>query len=522
MRATIRRLAALAVTAFMVWTTGCGIETQVMGITADADIARPELMPKLAHGANLELSHVFLQSTALYLFSSIGTDEMTDGYNSSSTYRRYAVNQYQNRPDVVYSQAHEAGWVAAYAAERMYDVNVEYGTNPDTDPLIAHMYVNAALNMETMAEAHCVACINWGPQGGNLLKGKNPPYDLANPVDSDSIMKHAIAWALKAETVATAAVAAGRTNEIEPTWEHFIPQNSLHAARAILARGYLWLKDYAKADEYAAKVPINFVWNLYSNVDNSWRQEWVYLAQRYALVTVWGSAIATTFKDVVDPRIPWVSCGEYKPGLTVGGRSRSSSEYVNYTSRAGCATSEYNYSGRYRTYDNDLPNYLQLKFTSYDQETPLVTGTEMKLIRAEVALRGGNLGAFAGFVNDVRGYYNVAPIQTPATAGALEYPNAQDDGWSILDREKLFTNWLEGRRHADFRRWQHPFWTGHNYKTPDEELDNAGLDRPQYKRGNGEMDWCLPLPDGEECDVNPYIRTTAWCETLYAPGESGG
>ena len=222
---TLRRLPALVVAASMAWTSGCGIETDVRGITADADIATPPLMATLAHGANLELSHLHLIDYAH--FTAAGTDEITNGYNNSSGYRYRAVNQYQTRPDYVYSQTNEAGWVAAYAAERMYDVNIEYGTDPATDPLIAHMYINAGLAMQWLAEGSCAVCVGWGPNGGNLLKGPREFYNPDVPQDSDSIMRTAITWAEKAEPIAAAAIAAGRTVETEPTWEHFIPQNSL-------------------------------------------------------------------------------------------------------------------------------------------------------------------------------------------------------------------------------------------------------------------------------------------------------
>jgi hypothetical protein len=517
MSAILRGLPALAVAAFIAWTTGCGIETQVTGITADADISRPDLMHVLAHGANLELSHLHLINYSH--FTAAATDEVTNGYNSSGSYRRRAVNQYQQRPDWVYSQTNESGWVAAYAAERMMDVNEDNGTDPGTDPLIAHMRINSALAMQWLAEGQCVACVNWGPDGGELLKGSGDIYDPGNVVDSDSIMQTAITWAEMAETVAQAAAAAGRTNEYEPTWEHFIPENSLNAAYAIQAMGYLWLEDYAKADEFAAKVPIDFVWNLYSHEDNSWRNRWVYYTNQWALTTVWGSAVGTTFRDVQDPRIPWSVCGEYKDGLTVGGRRRSSSEYDRFLENPGCKS--YSYSGRYRTYDGDLPNYAQLKYTSWDDELVLLSGQEMKLVRAEVALRAGNLGAMTGFINDVRAFHGLDPIDVPATAGALEYPNAEDDAWSILDRESLFTLWLDGRRYANFRRWQHPFWTGGHYKTPDEALDNAGQPRPKYMRADGSLDYCMPLPSSEECNINPLVRDTQWCAKLYAPGDGG-
>jgi hypothetical protein len=518
MSTILRRLPALAVAASVVWTTGCGIETQVMGITADADIARPELMAKLAHGANLELSHVYFWANEPWQnLAMVATDEITNGRNNSGSYRRRATSQFHYRPDINYSQANEAGWVAAYAAERMYDVNVEYGTNPDSDPLIAHMHVNSALCMENLAETQCVACLGWGPEGGNLLKGSGDIYDTSNVIDSDSIMEMAVAWAEMAVPVAQAAIAEGRLNDLEPDWEHFIPENSLNAAYGIQARAWLWLEDFAKADEFAAKVPIDFVWNLYSHYDNSWVNDIHYWSNVYAMTTVYKSAIGTTFKDVDDPRIPWEICGEYKEGVTEGiypNYGRSDSDYINLTAdRPACQVYRTGSSARYNTYDDDLPNWVQSKYTSYHDEWPLITGLEMKLIRAEVALRNNNLAQFTTYINEVRDYYGLDPIEQPATAGALEYPNAEDDGWSILDREKLFTHWLDGRRWADFRRWDHPFWAEPHYKTTYEAALNLDLPRPFT---------CAPLPENQECDVNPGVRLTEWCVTLYAPGEGPG
>ncbi len=518
MSTIFRRLPALAVAAAVAWTAGCGIETQVTGITADADIAEPYLMPTLAHGANLELSHIYFSTTGHPLFFlTAPTDEFTGGRNNSGMRRRWAAMQYHQREDATYSQTNEAGWVAAYSAERMRDVNEKAGTDPNTDPLIAHMYINSAINMSMLAETYCVACIGWGPEGGNLLSGPNP-YDASVVVDADSIMMHAITWAEMAEGQAQRAISAGRTNQFEGDWEHFIPQNSLMASYALRARAYLWLEDYAQAAEFASRVPTDFVWNLYSHEENSWRNTQVYYTHHYAQLTVWGSAIGTTFHDVVDPRIPWTKCGDFAPGQVVGGRSRSSSHFVRYTDNDDC----YYHTYRYRTYDGDLPNWTQLKVLSYDEEFPIIGGEEMRFIEAEAALRNGQLGAMAGFINEVRAEYGLDPIETPTVAGALEYPNAEDDAWSILDREKLFTLWLEGRRYVDLRRWEHPFWVGLNYATPDElNTDNAGQPRPKFRRLDGSRDWCAPLPDDNECQVNAAIRDTQWCERLYAPGEGG-
>ena len=300
MSTIFRRLPALAVAALVAWTTGCGIATQVMGITADDDIAEAYLMPTLAHGANLELSHVFFSTTGHPgLFFTAPTDEVTGGRNNDGMRRRWTVNQYHERQDATYSQTNEAGSVAAYSAERMKDVNKKEGTDPDDSPDRPHVH-QRGLQHAGPGGKQCVAGVGWGPEGGSLLPGPDR-YDNTVVVDADSIMVTAITWAEMAGAQAERAIAAGRLNEYEADWEHFIPQNSLYASHAIRARAYLWLEDYTRAAEHAAMVPTDFVWNLYSHEENSWRNIMVYYTQHYAQLTVWGSAIGTTFHDVDDP-----------------------------------------------------------------------------------------------------------------------------------------------------------------------------------------------------------------------------
>jgi hypothetical protein len=94
----------------------------------------------------------------------------------------------------------------------------------------------------------------------------------------------------------------------------------------------------------------------------------------------------------------------------------------------------------------------------------------MRLIEAEAALLDDDLGTFIDRINDVREFYGLADLPEPATAGALEFPNAMDalaggdpaddDAWSILDRERYMTLWIEGRRLWDLWRWDHPFLAG--------------------------------------------------------------
>jgi hypothetical protein len=79
-----------------------------------------------------------------------------------------------------------------------------------------------------------------------------------------------------------------------------------------------------------------------------------------------------------------------------------------------------------------------------------------------------NLSEFTSQVNAVREHYDteagdavdIDSIGQPSAVGSLEYPNAQDDALSILDRERFLTLWLEARRFNDLTRWDHPFRDG--------------------------------------------------------------
>ena len=130
--------------------------------------------------------------------------------------------------------------------------------------------------------------------------------------------------------------------------------------------------------------------------------------------------------------------------------------------------------------------WRQDKYLDEDDDIVSMSGMEARLIEAEAALRDGNLGEFTTQINRVRAFYDLDPITQPASVGALEYPNAYDDGWSILDGERHLTLWLEGRRLWDLHRWDHPFLNGGTVAW----------------EGEVRRDSCMPVPDGE-CTVNP-------------------
>jgi hypothetical protein len=70
----------------------------------------------------------------------------------------------------------------------------------------------------------------------------------------------------------------------------------------------------------------------------------------------------------------------------------------------------------------------------------------MRLIEAEVLLRGGNVVGAMTKINAVRALAGVTPVTATTAAQA----------WVALDRERHFTLWLEGRRLKDNARLSEP------------------------------------------------------------------
>jgi hypothetical protein len=133
--------------------------------------------------------------------------------------------------------------------------------------------------------------------------------------------------------------------------------------------------------------------------------------------------------------------------------------------------------------------YRQEKFDNYGSEMVQLSGKEARLIEAEYALMNNQFDEFADQINRVRALYDgLDDIDPPTSAGSLEYPNAFDDGWSILDAERYMALWLEARRLWDLHRWDHPF------------LDGGTV----AWEGEPRRDSCMPVP-AAECRVNPQF-----------------
>jgi len=173
-----------------------------------------------------------------------------------------------------------------------------------------------------------------------------------------------------------------------------------------------WLGDWNGAVADAILVPNTFVFNAIFGTGTA--RENNDLANQTITrreTTVFGTRYATIFKD---PRTPW--------------------DTVKTTSGA-VQTGQ----------DGKTKFFRQTKYTSLGANVPLVKGAEMLLLRAEAALRNGDIAGMTTLINQERALYTgLTAVTAPANTA---------DAWTLLQNERGSVTWLEGRRLWDLRRW---------------------------------------------------------------------
>lgn len=169
--------------------------------------------------------------------------------------------------------------------------------------------------------------------------------------------------------------------------------------------------DWAGAVADAQQVPASFVFNAIFSLNTSRENnDLAYETHTRRELTVYGTQWAATNKD---PRTPWDTV---------------------FTSSHKIQTGQ----------DGKTPFFRQDKYVSLGDYIPLTKGAEMLLLRAENALRGGDVAGMTGFVNQERAQYGMTAVGSPATVAAA---------WSLLQQERGAVLWLEARRLWDLRRW---------------------------------------------------------------------
>ena len=218
------------------------------------------------------------------------------------------------------------------------------------------------------------------------------------------------------------------------------------ASTAGMAQAHLMMGNYSEAQSLAAQIPDDFMWTARrsNNTGREINSVYQFTHEGTKQITVWGMYNDSIGADT-DPRVPWRD--------------------MNQTSGGGVK-----------------PFYRQLKYVDRGDDYPLAKGHEMRLIEAEAMLRMGDRAGAIAKINYVRERVGVPPV-----AAATD-----EEAWLMLDRERNFELWLEGRRLKDNQRFS-----------------REGLSSWAVGFMQGRHD-CFP-PSLAECSANENVTGNPYC-----------
>ena len=448
-----RALAALAVVGLAVGSAACDLDVKNPGAILEEDLNTPDLMQTLAVGVSAELSDA-VDANGWTMSRLVDESIGSGSYGSTADLRRGIMTSDDSGGE--WSQAHEAAWSAGDAIERMNEVlgseHERYGE------LVSRMYLIQGIAYNILGETFCQVTFD-----AQAAQPKSAAFERALTAFQNAI-----------------DVGTG-----DPDAAAYVT-----AARGGRAQAYVGLEMWDAAAQAAANVPTDFEYFAFFHQGDNDYEVWQESHLRpeftawHTLADVLSDDSAIVPNDMynasidtgegMDPRAPFTICGY-----------RDTSTGLNVAT-GNCS--------HFQGADGFAPMYQQERFPSENTDVPMITGVEMRLIEAEHDLRAGDLAAFAAHVNQVRDYYgldNVDPLAvTAAGAGTLDGMFTDNDAWSILDRERWLTLWLQGRRMWDLHRWDHPFIQG-------------GALTNEYPVENPRAS-CYPIPESE-CDRNPNI-----------------
>lgn len=396
MKAIIRFLVAGAVLAM----SACDFKVTNPGPVADADLNDPGAWDAIVRGVRYNMSRA-VSINAYY--AAIGAKEYSTAGRVIGT--KLPLNFGQLDVDdmsangFTWSQA--ARWQAEDGIRRLREV---LGTGFASNRIASQLLMYAALANRNLGECFCEAVIDGGARQSHTV------------------------YLTRARDLATEAIAVA--NAVTPNTA--VDVATRQAAFAIRASARLYLGDFTNAgnDAAVANVPNTFV--LTAPFDEGTQNILVQsndfaVGGSFRATTAWRSYFESYFRTSGDLRVRW------------------DSQAVNGVARAGEFTG--------------IPWFFQRKYvptlTTADRGSPIrmISGWEMRLIEAEVALRNNQLAAAMTAINSVR-------VRTPALAVRAGSPaltgwtaTTIQEGWDALKRERSIELWLEGRTMGDLRRW---------------------------------------------------------------------
>lgn len=487
----VRAIAPLAAAAMLM--TACDLTTPNPSQIEDADIRNPAILSAVLTGSISDYGRGLTQlgGGGLAIAGGVLSDELvhSGSYVGLAGPSRGLAGDDWVEAQSRWSEPSRGRYTTENALEVAFDVLTEMGEDFEAHAGVAEVTFYAGMAHRALGDNFCNVVYDGGP-----LQPYTDAYPLAIAHFQDAIRR-----------AQNRIQAVQNDPELDPgqVQSRVTPmQRIIDASRGALAQTYLLMASeglgdqyWDLAEQYAGQVPTDFsqVFTMVSGDRNSNRiSAWTRSRRE---TTVWGTPFVEWGFNVDDP--------------DAGGDPRAPYE-------TPMENGEYE-----KAHDNRRPAFLQRKFTGVGNNLPLVKGTEMRLIEAEIALaRRGDLATLVEKVNEVREYHNeVAPgwwrdALGPVPLDMAEPVSTLEEGWDLLMRERGVELWLEVRRLSDIRRWQ---------TTPGREFVNSykvrrdsGLSDPEtdpviwvYERERGEEqiarnEMCLQVSRDEKAS-NPNI-----------------
>lgn len=478
-------LPALLVAGLALVVTGCA-ETSIVGSVLDEDVATggPNILLTLTRGSNSEVADIMTVNTGYKYWVLSGTDDILNAGTGGSE-ESAAIGSWQQTGDMdaIWEQGMEGVWGGLKVVNNAIEAT---GINFETTPLVARGYLNAAHSERLLGDFYCQLAYGFDHTGGQDLDNLGDSEFDNGLVGKDSTFTRMATFAELALAQAERAVAAGEPNPADAgvlSDGHFDPDRLVIASHGAAAQAYHALAvlgvdpatNWDLAVQHASQVPTDFVEMIIFDAsveqnelwDISWDNDDVTLYSAVDATRPEGFVgVPATFQWLTDPRVEVQDCT------------------VNDD---GCDEEESEGEG--------WPMWVPLKYPDRGADDEAVTGTEMRLIEAEDALvNDGDFTTFYDKIDEVRAHYGAGPTLRPLVVGELEWPNAEDDAMSILDRERYLTMWMEGRRLFDLHRWNHPFITNNEGLIPRHDDELQGTQRRS----------CARVAESE-CNLNPNV-----------------
>lgn len=366
--------------------TACDLEVDNPTMIEDTDLDNPDAVPAIAAGVAGDFAYAAIVPGGGGVYTAGAM--LTDELVHVGTWVGLrGLSDGQSRNDWVESQSR---WSepsqARWVAEKAIERISALVEDPQSNEYVAQVTHWAGHANRLMGDAFCEAVINGGD-----LQPYTVYYDRAEAYFTDAI---------------AIAEAAGLND---------------YRLSAIGGRAHVRMMqdDWAGAVADAAEIPTDFafyqVHSTNSGRENNDFYWWGYLRSEGS---VWGTPFAQWGLNLSDP--------------DAGGDPRV--QYDDSGANGG---------------DGRRPFLRQRKYTSYDDDIAIVSGTEMRLLEAEALLRSGSIGPAMDKINEVRQYHNDTDGYTLPDVSAATI----DEAWEILMKERGIELWLQGKRLPDVRRW---------------------------------------------------------------------